>query len=261
MKHSRLVINNIRNFKLTLVLSAIMLIAIGMVLSVSVLTISGTLVTSSSVQEKMTALIEENVELKVKLMTIETDHLIDVKKVTSEYEATITRQEELISSIDSNLDSLEYYYTKYQYIFRDAKNAKNPIQLSHVVKLDQEAKDRNLDPHELASIIFIESGYNMQAKSSLSSARGAGQILGSTGEYIHTKLLGYDTPYSHDMALDPIKNIEMMAAYVEYLYTFNPTPYDMVKYYSGNCIGEEYQRRMYNYMMKNVGYSDKSLDV
>jgi len=86
----------------------------------------------------------------------------------------------------------------------------------------------------------LESGFREKSFSKLSSARGFGAFLKSSGEFVYEELLKYGE-YNHDMAFDGYINMEMTAELLDY----NMKKYDgdimkSLIAYNGNELGPRY---------------------
>lgn len=76
--------------------------------------------------------------------------------------------------------------------------------------------EKGYDPNLLFGIIMVESSADEKLTSDHSTARGYGQILKGTGEFVYSNLLNLGK-YNHNMAFDGNTNIMMMCEYLDYL--------------------------------------------
>ena len=96
---------------------------------------------------------------------------------------------------------------------------------------------KGYDPHLMFGTIMVESRAQSDAVNISSGAMGYGQFLNSTAEWVWTDILGNNTYYS-DIRKDGKSNIQMMAAYYDYLYTETGSTFNVAKCYSGNTTNE-----------------------
>lgn len=97
----------------------------------------------------------------------------------------------------------------YLYIFTDSpKNS--GLTIDHIKWSWECCEKWNVNPQLMWAIYEVESDLNPKDDSSLSSARGLGQVLESTATDIWEGVLGHGKgSYTHTMAYDPYVNIEI----------------------------------------------------
>ena len=116
----------------------------------------------------------------------------------------------------------------------------------------------DLSLHLVMNLIRLESGFNKDATNSKSTARGYGQFLIGTGEYVWEDLLKRDN-YSHDKAFDPYNNLDMQFAYLnELLNTDNGSIRNALIAYNGNELGPKYYNIIDRTLRTNT---DLNLDI
>lgn len=116
--------------------------------------------------------------------------------------------------------SLLNKYARYDIIIAKAKSYGRDVSYMTYDFLDdvfEKSREYNVNPYVVLGIVAGESNFYAAAKNKKSSATGLGQIVRGTGKYIHTNILGYDTPYNHENLKDPLVNIEYMLGYFKYL--------------------------------------------
>ena len=111
-------------------------------------------------------------------------------------------------------------YAKYDIIIAKAKSYGRDVSYMTYDFLDDvfaKAKEYNVNPYVVLGIVAGESNFYAAAKNKKSSATGLGQMLKGTGNYVHSNVLGYNTPYNHENLKDPMVSIEYMLGYFKYL--------------------------------------------
>lgn len=119
-----------------------------------------------------------------------------------------------------------------------------------------EMEKRGLDPNLMFGLFKLETGFKEDMTSDLSSARGYGAFLGSSGKWVYEDLLKKEDEYNHDMALNGYINMEMTAE----LLSWNMERYDgdikkTLIAYNGNEIGPLYYDIINRYVSEHAGYS------
>jgi soluble lytic murein transglycosylase-like protein len=140
-------------------------------------------------------------------MIVNTDNQLNSEALLENADVLITNTEQLIDDADSILYEQKRLAYKYEEI---------PLENSVKNKVITECEKYNIDPDFIFGIFYIESDFTPTCASSLSTARGLGQFLESTGKFCYESLYGAGT-YNHDYAFDPYINIEMTCFYINYL--------------------------------------------
>ena len=138
------------------------------------------------------------------------------------------------------LRSRSELYDKYEYAII---NNGNRTELTYEeIELGEELMvAKGYDPNLMFGSIMVESNANPNAVNKSSGATGYGQFLDSTARWVWTKIMGNDSYYS-DIRKDGKSNIQMMAAYYDYLYSVTGNTFKVVKCYSGNSTDEGTRR-------------------
>ena len=139
---------------------------------------------------------------------------LKIPETKSEY------KEEIEKEVEKNEAKLMTKYAKYDIIIAKAKSYGRDVSYMTYDFLDDvfdKAREYNVNPYVVLGIVAGESNFYASAKNKKSSATGLGQIVRGTGEYIHTNVLGYNTPYNHERLKDPMVSIEYMLGYFKYL--------------------------------------------
>ena len=127
---------------------------------------------------------------------------------------------------------------RYQYVLDNAPEQFGYQLLDYIVKTCDEY---NVNPDMMFGLFYVESGFNPGADNPNSSARGLGQILKGTGEYVYSVLLGKEDTYTHDMAYNGYLNAEMSIAVMHhYLEISNGDIHYAMNKYSGTRLGTNY---------------------
>ena len=162
---------------------------------------------------------------------------------------------ELVKSNDQYYNELtilkgrEELFDKYDYAIIDRAGNRTDITYDRLVKLEDLVAKSNIKNEDLIlSWIMVESGGVEKAKNPKSTAKGFGQILDGTSKFVYTNLLDYNG-WNKDVAYDGDVNIEMMVAYIDYLYEKNNgNLYEIIKDYSGNNSIADYVYKMDSYL-------------
>lgn len=111
-------------------------------------------------------------------------------------------------------------FDKYEYAILDDSGNRTDINYSDTKMLEDLCEEKGLNQETVNLVLAIamtESTGNEDAKSSISTARGFGQFLSSTGEFVYTELMG-NSNYNHaEVASSGTENLEMMVYYLDYL--------------------------------------------
>ena len=97
---------------------------------------------------------------------------------------------------------------------------------------------------------MTESNGVETAKNETSTAKGYGQFLDGTSRFVYTSLLN-KSGWNSSVALDGNTNIEMMVAYIDYLYEKNNGDlYQIMKDYRGKQDISGYVSKIDSYLAK-----------
>lgn len=111
-------------------------------------------------------------------------------------------------------------FDKYEYTVLDDSGNRTDINYSDMKMLEDICEEKGLNQETVNLVLAIamtESTGNEDAKSSISTARGFGQFLSGTGEFVYTELMG-NSDYNHaEVASSGTENLEMMVYYLDYL--------------------------------------------
>lgn len=198
--------------------------------------------------------------------------VLDLVEVTENQGSNITAMYSVMEELDTQNQSLitlkdnlnieiEHYkgraelYDRYEYAIVNEMGDRTDITYDNLKTLSELCEEYGVDMDLILSIIMVESRGRADAKNSDSTARGLGQILESTGEIIYEKLMGNEKgSYNHDMALDPMLNMEMIVVYMNHLQNeYNGNMTLCLKNYCGD------QSETGNYVYTYIGKVDKYL--
>lgn len=151
-------------------------------------------------------------------------------------------------------------YEKYDYAVFDKANNRTGLTYEQLKLGDELMTEKGYDPDLLFGIIMVESNGNPLAQNKVSSAKGYGQLLASTGKYVYESLLGHGKgTYNHlSLSLNGDLNIEMTANLIDYLYKLhNGNLYKAIKNYCGqNDAGT---RAYINKINKHISEAGKNV--
>lgn len=124
-------------------------------------------------------------------------------------------------------------YDKYEYAVYNKSGDRTDLKYDQIATGEELMEKAGIDPDLLFGIIMTESGGNEKASNSTSTARGFGQMLAGTGEYVYEDILNLGT-YNHSMAYNGDTNIRMVVGYLGYLKnTRHMSAYNTIKAYRG----------------------------
>lgn len=174
-----------------------------------------------------------------------------------------TLDEENQSLVESNqnyserlavFETREELYNKYEYALVDS-GERTDITYDQLQTLETLVEESSINDEDLIlSWIMTESGGNEKARNTSSTAKGYGQFLDSTSKFVYTKLLNKSN-WTSSVALDGDINLEMMVAYIDYLYEVNDgNLYEIIRDYRGKQDISGYVAKIDSYL-ENAGKS------
>ena len=160
----------------------------------------------------------------------------------NEVEALLNQKEEQIEFLERTptvdigvLDKIE----KYRYVIDEG------FSTDLMLFVDEQCREWDLNPALVYSIIELESKFDPNADNPRSSARGLGQIIKGTGEYLWEDILGNpEGSYYHEMAYDPYINIQLMCCHLGSSFNRGCLLNEAIKAYSGGTSG--YMEKLMN---------------
>ena len=202
---------------------------------------------------------------------LESNYSILVEKYDS-FNTTIDELLEICSTIDSQNKELaesndKYYeelqvfyereelFDKYEYAIYDRANNRTDITYDQLLTLEKLVEDSKICNEDLIlSIVMTESVGREKAKSTESTAKGYGQILDGTSKFVYTKLLGNSSSdWNSSIALDGYTNLQMMVAYIDWLYaTNNNNLFAAIRGYRGKQDITKYVASIDSYLAKST---------
>ena len=174
-----------------------------------------------------------------------------------------TLDEENQSLVESNqnyserlaeFETREELYNKYEYALVDS-GERTDITYDQLQTLETLVEESSINDEDLIlSWIMTESGGNEKARNMSSTAKGYGQFLDSTSKFVYTELLNKSN-WTSSVALDGDINLEMMVAYIDYLYEVNDgNLYEIIRDYRGKQDISGYVAKIDSYL-ENAGKS------
>ena len=157
----------------------------------------------------------------------------------------------------------EELYDAYEWALHDKSGKKTDITYAQIQSLQEYCDDKGYSSNMVDLVLAVamkESTGNEKAYNASSGASGYCQLLGSTARMVYTKLQDNDEPYTHDVALDGEKNLQLAADYLQYLYEYHGNdPIKMINSYRGANV-TSYINTIDGYLKKN-GLSIYNLDL
>ena len=149
---------------------------------------------------------------------------------------TLSKQYDSFQEKYNTLRSRKELYDKYEYALFDEAGNRTELTYDNLKYGETLMKEYGYDPHILFGIFGVESEYKPKAKNPKSTARGLGQLLKGTAEFVYEDILGNEG-YSHNMAYNAKTNILLSSTYINYLMKHNHG--DTFKVIQGYC-GKNY---------------------
>ena len=208
------------------------------------------------------------VSLETELETVTSNYDILASHYDS-FNTTIAELMEISEDLDEQNKSLvssneEYYeeltefrereelYDKYDYALYNRSDERTDITYDQLRTLEDLVEDSDIcDEDLILSVVMTESNGVENARSSTSTAKGYGQFLDGTSKFVYTSLLG-ESGWTSNVALDGTTNLEMMVAYIDYLYEENDCDlYDTIRSYRGKPNITSYVASIDSYLKNN----------
>lgn len=180
------------------------------------------------------ALSQENKELedKYEVMYENFDELTTISKTLDSQNKELVKSNQEYYEENSMLKERKELYDKYEYAIVYG-GERTDITYDQLKTVESLCEDKNMDdPDMILATAMVESSGKSNARSSESTAKGYGQLLDGTSKFVYTKLLG-QKGWSPAVSLDPEKNLEMMVAFYDYLYSKHGSLPRAVTHYRG----------------------------
>lgn len=167
----------------------------------------------------------------------------------------------LVQTNETYLSELEEFklrdelFNKYEYALVN-NNKRTDITYDQLVTLEELLEDSYIKDQDLIlALVMTESSGNEKATNDTSTAKGYGQFLDGTSNFVYTKLMN-EKNWNPNIAFDGTTNLEMMVEYIDYLYEKNNGDlYEIIKDYRGKEDITNYVAKIDSYL-ENV---DKSV--
>ena len=167
----------------------------------------------------------------------------------------LSREYEMILDEYEELKKRKELYDKYSYaLVYDGK--RTDLRYSQVETLETLSEKAGINTHLPLAIGCVESKFDSDLRSTISTATGSWQFLKETGKFTYETLMENEPgSYNHDMmATDNDISLQMVVAYLSYLKERRGTGYEIIKGYSGSPEPSWYIERM-NRHLSEVGLS------
>lgn len=178
------------------------------------------------------------------------DELTSISQTLDEENQYLIDSMELMEAELEEFRSREELYDRYEYALY-YYGGRNDITFDQLRTLEELVEDSSIQDEDLIlAWILTESGGNETARNSKSTAKGYGQFLNGTSEFVYTNLMGR-SGWNANVALDGETNLEMMVAYIDYLYEINDgNLYEIIRDYRGKQDVSGYISRIDSYLEK-----------
>ena len=175
----------------------------------------------SSLETEKETLLAENKELSEQYNEV-SELLAEVSEISVELDksnAILKSDNKEMSEKIAKFEEREELHDKYDYAIVRTDGTRTDFSYSELKTLEELTEEKGLSKETndlILAIAMTESNGREDVVNSNSTATGYGQFLSSTGKFVYTKLMGYDT-YTHELAKNGETNITMMVEYVDYL--------------------------------------------
>ncbi len=153
-------------------------------------------------------------------------------EIDEQNKSLVTSNQEYYERI-CTYEEREELFDKYEYAIMRKDGSRTDLTYDQIKTVETLADEKGVDTDLIFSIVMTESSGKEKASNSTSTARGYGQILSGTGEFVYTKLMKAGK-YDHSLALDGDTNLQMMVYYLEYLCDRNSTINGVISNYRGD---------------------------
>lgn len=210
-------------------------------------------------------IVSTNLQESYEKLAVDYDSLNDDYNMARTTITRLTRSIEDISNENEEIDkqNKKYYemicdyqtrkelLDKYEYALFDKAGNRTDITYEQIRNAEEVCKDNGVDIDFILSTIMVESTGREDAKSTLSTATGYGQLIKGTARYTYENIMGNGKgTYNHSMALDGDTNIEMMAAYVGELQKTSSSMLQVINRYRG-LQDTSYIKKINTYLMES----------
>lgn len=188
---------------------------------------------------------EERLQLESRIVDLESQ--LETAQSTLN---TINEESEL------EFDTLNEYW----YVFKEAEDDSG-ITTDLIEYVDAVCKEWNVNPHWMWAIYWNESRFTATIDNSAGSgARGLGQVMPYTGEYMWEQTFGNgDGSFQISMLYDPYVNVDITVAIIGQHLSNGWTMYDAINQYSGGG-GDSYYNKLID-TAKNIFGIDLNEDA
>ena len=165
---------------------------------------------------------------------------------------TLMKEFDELNADYEELSEREELFDKYEYAIIRSNHTRTDITYDNLKHLEDIAREEGISQDGIdlcLSFVMNESNGIENAANAVSSARGYGQLLSSTGRFCYTELMG-NSSYNHNVdAMDGEKNLEMTLRYLAYLDDCKPNTEAVVRSYCGGW-NEGYVAKLNRYLSK-----------
>lgn len=159
--------------------------------------------------------------------------LCEINSELEEQNKSLVASNDEYCDIITRLRKREELFDKYEYAITRSDGSRTDITYEQLKTVEQLCKEKDIDTDLILSICMVESSGTENAKNGSSTARGYGQILSGTGEYVYEKLMKAGN-YDHSLAYNGDLNLKMVIEYIDYLDERNSSLYGVIENYRGD---------------------------
>lgn len=202
----------------------------------------------AAVSEDNDKLTEENETLKS-----DTKELLEINDELSEQNVVLMDQASAYMDAVAEYEQRAELYDKYSYAIVRDNGTRTDITYDNLKTVEKLEEEKGVDADLILAMVMTESNGKEKAQSNISTAKGYGQFLNGTGKFVYEKLLENEDTYNATKALDGDTNLQMLAAYLEYLEEYyDGDLYAVLRNYRG-----EGGKTLQSYIAKIDSYLDE----
>ena len=197
----------------------------------------------------------ETISTKINDFAYELRELIEISMELDEQNKQLVQSNQEYYEELTEFREREELYDKYQFAMYHGAQ-RTDITYDQLRTLETLVQDSPIcDEDLILAWVMTESGGFETAKNPNSTAKGYGQFLDTTSKFVYSNLLNKDG-WTANVAYEGETNLEMMVAYIDYLYELNNGDlYETIRGYRGIRNVASYINKIDSYL----AYNNKSI--